>query len=284
MMKQNKADKLAKSLMAKFGLGVTASVTSDSNGRHIVIRPVDIHPYEGFSIDVIVGWRSLKIDFIPGKFAADLLNQMSLAPMERKHVFSVVAHHIMKKKGTLMFVVNGQERDPLQPAQWPAHWKGLSLSLKMSPLEINTDNHILTEHLINTWVERFYGCVVSIIPLESVDETDNDIAGLPEGALKKTIVNRYERSRLNRSICLSFHGTTCKVCLTDFEKVYGEIGAGFIHVHHTIPVSNLSEGYVFNPVEDLVPVCPNCHAMLHKRDPPYSIGELKEILERSRPI
>jgi len=63
-----------------------------------------------------------------------------------------------------------------------------------------------------------------------------------------------------------------------FEERYGEIGKGFIHVHHKRPLAALGKRYRLNAVKDLVPVCPNCHAMLHKREPPYDIEQLRAIL------
>ena len=99
-----------------------------------------------------------------------------------------------------------------------------------------------------------------------------------EGAKKEITVNRYERSQEAREKCIAAHGCKCTVCGMDFEKVYGEIGRGFIHVHHKVPLSSIGEEYELNPIKDLVPVCPNCHAMLHRKEPPYTIKELKEML------
>jgi len=67
----------------------------------------------------------------------------------------------------------------------------------------------------------------------------------------------------------------------EFEEVYGEIGIGFIHVHHLVPISEIGTSYKIDPVKDLIPVCPNCHAMIHKRKPiPYTVDEIKEKLEK----
>ncbi|MGE7811251.1 HNH endonuclease [Lysinibacillus capsici] len=68
------------------------------------------------------------------------------------------------------------------------------------------------------------------------------------------------------------------VCNFNFKRVFGEIGKEFIHVHHEIEISTIGEEYEINPLTDLKPICPNCHAMLHKRKPPYSIDELREIV------
>jgi len=75
---------------------------------------------------------------------------------------------------------------------------------------------------------------------------------------------------------LAANGTACAVCGIDFAKEYGPEFAGKIEVHHIVPISEIGETYVIDPVKDLVPVCPNCHTALHsKKDGVYSIEELK---------
>ncbi|WP_413721944.1 HNH endonuclease [Sodalis sp. RH24] len=100
-----------------------------------------------------------------------------------------------------------------------------------------------------------------------------------EGATKTISVNIYERNPQARRLCIDKHGVSCAVCGFNFAKVYGEIGKGFIHVHHLKPLAGIGAEYQLDPVEDLRPVCPNCHAMLHRRKPPYSINELTELLK-----
>lgn len=99
-----------------------------------------------------------------------------------------------------------------------------------------------------------------------------------EGAVQRVMVNRYERDPRARAACIRHLGVGCEVCGFDFEARYGDIGEGFIHVHHKRPLATLSESYRPDPQKDLVPVCPNCHAMLHRRDPPYDIEQLKAML------
>lgn len=98
-----------------------------------------------------------------------------------------------------------------------------------------------------------------------------------EGQIVKVKANRYERSRKARAACIRHHGTRCVVCGFDFEARYGSLGEGFIHVHHVVPLPRARKRKV-NPKRDLVPVCPNCHAMLHRRDPPLDVEELRDIL------
>ncbi len=69
------------------------------------------------------------------------------------------------------------------------------------------------------------------------------------------------------------------VCNFDFEKIFGEIGKGFIHVHHVKPLSEVNEEYKINPIQDLRPVYPNCHAMIHSKKPAYKIKDIKKLIE-----
>jgi 5-methylcytosine-specific restriction protein A len=118
----------------------------------------------------------------------------------------------------------------------------------------------------------------SFVPLpEEIDEEETHV----EGAATTVLVNRYERDSKARAKCIKHHGCKCQICGFDFEAVYGPIGEGYIHVHHVVLISSIGEAYVVDPVNDLKPVCPNCHAMLHRRTPPYSIEELGIILSGS---
>lgn len=97
-----------------------------------------------------------------------------------------------------------------------------------------------------------------------------------EGAKKRVTVNAYERDPKARSACLKRHGYACKVCGMNFKAIYGDIGKNFIHVHHKKPLAGRRTSYKVKPTIDLVPVCPNCHAMLHTSNPPLGVEELKK--------
>ncbi|MFC3625180.1 DUF3427 domain-containing protein [Vogesella amnigena] len=99
-----------------------------------------------------------------------------------------------------------------------------------------------------------------------------------EGAAKSILVNVYERNPQARKLCIEIYGHACSVCGFDFEKYYGAIGNGFIHVHHLKQLADINEEYELDPVKDLRPVCPNCHSMLHRRRPAYSIEELRILM------
>ena len=113
-----------------------------------------------------------------------------------------------------------------------------------------------------------------------VDYPENDTK-LYEGALVTVRANKYERNQKARRECVAKKGYQCLVCGQNFETTYGEIGKGFIHVHHLTPISSIGKEYELNVETDLAPVCPNCHYMLHRKNPPYTIEELQNILAKT---
>ena len=111
---------------------------------------------------------------------------------------------------------------------------------------------------------------------DEISETDT----VNEGAKTTVMVNKYERNRGARQKCIEKYGVTCFVCGFDFEKVYGELGARFIHIHHIKPLGEIGREYSLNPKKDLVPLCPNCHAMIHRKVPALSIKNLKKLINK----
>jgi 5-methylcytosine-specific restriction protein A len=102
----------------------------------------------------------------------------------------------------------------------------------------------------------------------------------PEGAVSRVPVNRYERDRRARKKCLEHWGYHCAVCKFSFEKRYGALGLEFIHVHHLRELSKVPPGYEVDPINDLRPICPNCHAMIHRGPgPALTVEELRQWLQ-----
>ena len=114
---------------------------------------------------------------------------------------------------------------------------------------------------------------VELVPKEvkeaSVQETKREVREPEsydklEGKKHEESVTRYERDRANRKACIAHYGYVCQVCGMNFEQAYGDLGKDFIEVHHLHPVAQ-GERQV-NPVKDLIPLCSNCHSMIHRQD------------------
>lgn len=103
-----------------------------------------------------------------------------------------------------------------------------------------------------------------------------------EGAVREIRVNGYERSRAARAKCIAHHGCACVVCGLQLVDQYGEEVRGLIHVHHIRPLSTINRRYEVDPINDLRPVCPTCHAVIHARQPEYSIDEIRRMIANTR--
>jgi 5-methylcytosine-specific restriction protein A len=112
--------------------------------------------------------------------------------------------------------------------------------------------------------------------------TDNAGADYLEGAVSPVLVNAYERSSEARRVCIAHFGPSCNVCGLNFGTIYGALGEGYIHVHHIKPIHQCGGEYAVDPIKDLVPVCANCHSMIHRRSNPLAVEELRAILNAQR--
>lgn len=113
-----------------------------------------------------------------------------------------------------------------------------------------------------------------------VDEVESQVEFI-EGSTSLVTRSSRQRNRNARQKCIELMGAVCSVCGFDFEQHYGSIGKGYIHVHHKTPISERDGNYMIDVSSDLVPVCPNCHAMLHKEmdGKCLSVEELTNIVE-----
>lgn len=105
-----------------------------------------------------------------------------------------------------------------------------------------------------------------------------DIERVQEGRTFEEISKTYERSRVNRALCLAYHGYDCMACGVNLRQLYSGLASDFIHVHHLNPVA--SSGITKpDPIREMVPLCPNCHCVAHKRNPPYTITEIQNMMQ-----
>jgi len=131
-----------------------------------------------------------------------------------------------------------------------------------------------------------YEAIMELIQLKSSTMIPEEIPAesaskFPEGSKKEITVNSYERNPKAKQECIRIHGSRCVVCGFDFGEVYGEEFMGKIHVHHKKPLAEIDDEYEVDPEEDLVPVCPNCHMIIHsKSGGTYTIEEVREFLNK----
>ncbi len=214
------------------------------------------------------------VEIEPQKYAAQLLREMSYAPNDKKKLFFVYYEALRCKQVKFDFKINGSLCSQIDDSLWKDPWKQLYCRFTRVPV-IDLNDEYDESFVVCEWTKQAYTLFFSLL---NIVDADFEHSGKEEGNCYQVVANRYERNPINRELCLAKKGYACGVCGFDFKTVYGIIGQKFIHVHHLIPVSKMGPNYVVNPVEDLIPVCPNCHAMLHRKDPPYTPEEMRDIL------
>jgi 5-methylcytosine-specific restriction protein A len=108
----------------------------------------------------------------------------------------------------------------------------------------------------------------------------DQVIGEAEGAGIHQESIRHERKAANRIMCLNHHGYDCAACGFNFSEQYGSLGAGFVEVHHIFTVASMPPGYRPNPITEMVPLCANCHRMVHRTTPPLDPLELTTSANR----
>jgi hypothetical protein len=158
------------------------------------------------------------------------------------------------------------------PVDWESGFEPVGILLGAEPTTVLPLSADRLQKLIGALVEH-----VPLVNLTLPEEVPEAVT-LQEGATQRVTVNLHERNPEARRRCIAHYGPRCLVCGFSFTEKYGEVGRGVIHVHHLKPLSEIGEDYVVDPVQDLCPVCPNCHAIIHRRSPPYSIQEVREFI------
>ncbi len=130
----------------------------------------------------------------------------------------------------------------------------------------------------DSWSERTSRLIEGLTSEDDGARTRDLRRDRPETESFATPLN-HRRSEA-RQRCVAAHGTNCSICGFSFGAIYGAEANGYIHVHHIRPLSEVEGEYVVDPIEDLRPVCPNCHAVLHLGGRCRNIEEVRQLLER----
>jgi len=270
------AEKVASRLEALFGVAFRGSIEEFEGGTYLSIRPVEPARPNGFSITIARTPARVEAMFRADSFSKALIRQLSMADSVMKETFSALRSGA-ETAGYRVNVMVGGEVIPAGTALPESGWSTFDLECDQVLRDRPPQGFGQVDVLCSA-ASACVGLLLSLLQLENLASAGDDGEGLPEGAKVKVHVNRYERSPVNRAACLAYYGFKCQVCGMDFESQYGEVGANYIEVHHLTPVSQLGENYRVNAVRDLIPVCCNCHAIIHRRDPPMAPAALKQLL------
>jgi len=216
----------------------------------------------------------LIIDICPQKYAAGMLADMQHAEKEKVEVFLKYVDIMRRQNAKIEMSINQNLCTHIDESIWKYAWKNLRIRISVIPEK--DDENYLEKRIFVDWAGYAMGMMLSLLNIEKMEIVEKLYL---EGGHTQVLTNKYERNPVNRQLCLLANGYVCKICGFDFEKQYGKIGYKFIHVHHIEKISAHDAAYHINPEEDLIPVCPNCHAMLHREEPPIRPEKLIEIIQ-----
>lgn len=272
------AQDIRKRLEAEYDIPFEVQSIFDGGEPAFIIGPKDVGK-ELFTIRIYFRNRiRLHMDFVPQKYSAEFIRTMAGQSEENRQRYFEYAALLSSMGAKVDIRVNGSKLDSDDLNSWPDNWHNYQVHVTKMP--VVEDEDLNYPEAAYKWGSLFVGMILSladIVPVEEEMSADHNV-GYAEGGVQRTEVNRYERNPLNRKLCLAAKGYACAICGMSFERKYGEIGYQFIHVHHIVPVSQMKAGYIIDPLRDLIPVCPNCHAMLHRRNPPVSPEQLRTMI------
>jgi 5-methylcytosine-specific restriction protein A len=240
------------------------------------VRFAGLETNNSFSLVMSRSWKTTQIRFQPDNFAGDfvkyLCNQLNV---NRNHISEAIEAN-QSNYSSITLEIDGRA------------FFGTNKQLSENPslafeVETLTSESSMEFGLLNKQQEAIITFAItlmaSVLPIRVVSfRPAYEVLGYPEGAFSQVLVNRYERDPRNRRAAIAIHGKSCLACGFNFHQKYGELGEEYIVVHHTVPISQMGNDYVVDPAKDLVTLCANCHAMVHRHDPPISVTDLRKIL------
>lgn len=277
------AARVAENLNLKLELDLEASVESYSGGYFASFRFSDLKKPNGLSFVISSTPSRVVIEVILDPYAGGLLRQMSSTSGNDVFTWASVANRANELGIRINLEINGVTRsDPFD--QLKSIWDSFALECSQRQPR-GTSPEERWNNTINT-AEMAVSLVLCLLEIEEISDNPDEFEnagilaffGESEGRKVIKTVNTYERSRKNRAACLAEHGYSCASCGLNFGRIYGERGAGYIEVHHREPVSLMGEPRPLNPKHDLVPLCANCHRMVHRSWPPMSPEDLSQLV------
>lgn len=249
-------------------------VLAGSDYKFIVYETMTDSNHIGFAIDM--DWYGIRMEldspdlFVVSSSIYDLWRKRLV---ENQLVAKWYHEELCKNFGRITYVINGKViHDCLCGEALASSWYTFNLIYDNETVCTNKNLNIQYESIFPL-ISMFWGLVLSFSSEEQSAESFH-----MEGATIEERHKRYERSRINRNACIAIHGYKCEICGFDFEQVYGDIGRSFIEVHHIEPISSFALPKYVDPRNDLIPLCSNCHSIIHRKQPPYTPVEIKEII------
>jgi 5-methylcytosine-specific restriction protein A len=259
-------------LSNKYGYEIYLDEKLDSDKSDPKVRFRIDTSSEAFHLQISRSWKTTRIEFVPGAFASRISSYLCNEVLNHKSELENILEAPLTALSHYSLAIDKQNFKLVDNLDVAPH--SLSFEIEAMTPESSIQYGLLNEIEANL-LETAASIFVTLLPKpSSLYKSPDEVVGFPEGATSQVMVNKYERDPRNRAAAISIHGYSCLACGFDFKENYGELGSDFIVVHHVVPVSKLGPDYVIDPAKDLISLCANCHAMIHRQDPPLSLEQL----------
>jgi 5-methylcytosine-specific restriction protein A len=273
MNRYNEIDIEVEHVANSLGVRLGRKILSNISGFDYEIRLVDLAKPYGFALilgDDYLSWV-LRLDM--DESSAPLIRLMGENSRLRGSIFSTLYSIASKRNSRIEFRVNGKLFTSPESVEGFDQWESVRFEISRSYLHPDEAFKVLRELLLDSLSTIL--CLV--IMQEEWTAESSELSSAIEGERHEVLLSRPERNRYNRAICLQYHGFGCSGCGLKMDEAYGPLGTGVIHVHHLFPLSELDGPAKVDPILDLVPLCPNCHNIVHRVSPPLPIIELRSL-------
>jgi 5-methylcytosine-specific restriction protein A len=270
----NAAD-LATRLSAQAQFALTDGVVEVAGLEYAALRPQLASVSEtAFAIALSRTPFEVRAAFIADRFAGRMIRRFSETVSRDPNTWNKLISEAAAERVEVSVRIDDQ---PCSTGEFPnGPWRSLEIEAARRMSRRHRGDRLLDWEVVAGEVLCFVLSGLGLDVEPDDDRSDGEVEGRPVAA----VGTRFERNPVNRLLCIRHHGMSCWVCDFGFESVYGEIGLDFIEVHHLLPVSTRGETMI-NPVTELVPLCSNCHSMVHRQNPPIHPVALRERLGRA---
>lgn len=256
---------VAKNLGALTGL--TAAVETSMDGISSQWRFAEFPRPFGFQIELKYELGVARATLVLDKLAAQLISSINEFTSQNWPVIESLLASLDENSISIQVLNKGQK---------------VSSSDHLFDGALQIDGRAVSDEIEES-ATKLLSTIVSIFGFMAGEEDNQRFNEFrEEGAVKQVLARKYERSRFNRNLAIQIHGATCLGCGFNFEEFYGIVGEGVIEVHHLEPVHLMEKVRVVDPRTELVPLCSNCHTLVHKVDPPYGLSELQHFVQNAR--
>ena len=211
--------------------------------------------------------HNVKLRF--GSFSQAVIEIIKEADSERKQLARLLIGQLDKQVGVIFSAELDQDN-------WSIEDRKFGFEVERKGIDDYFSDSEITETCTKI-IAPVLGALAELIGYEELPDTQPiEYSSKEEGAEYFSTVLRRERNPRNRLLCLEIHGDRCSLCGFTSKNHYPALGS-IIEVHHIEQLSEIDGPRVYDPVTDLIPLCPNCHRAIHKRRPPYTPSELREL-------